>query len=101
MFVRQGILLQYFYARLRWERLSKHPHHLYNQVLPPGNILSRYIYSSSLFLLLCRWYDKHLQLCSLEKGSIDRVSIVLLTNDKANQQLAQQEGIEAYTSKFH
>ena len=52
-----------------------------------------------LKLLLFRWYDKHLELCSFENDSIDRVSIVLLTNDKLNKESAQRDGLEAYTGK--
>ncbi|XP_065058694.1 exosome complex exonuclease RRP44-like [Rhopilema esculentum] len=47
--------------------------------------------------LAASWYDKHLELCSLEKDSTDRVSIVLLTNDIANKEAAISGGIEAYT----
>ena len=46
-----------------------------------------------------RWYDKHLELCSFEHESNDRVSIVLLTNDKLNQEISQRDGIETYTGK--
>lgn len=48
-----------------------------------------------------RWYDKHLELCSYENDAINRVSVILLTNDKLNQQNAQLEGIEAYTGKLY
>ena len=52
-----------------------------------------------LNIALFRWYDKHLELCSFENDAIDRISIVLLTNDKLNQANAQCDGIETYTGK--
>ena len=57
----------------------------------------------SLYLLCyltCRWYDKHLELCNTGNADTQRVSIVLLTNDNANKDLAQKDGIEVYTGKF-
>eukprot|EP00794_Sanderia_malayensis_P006904 gene6904-7682_t len=44
-----------------------------------------------------KWYDKHLAACNGDKHYAARVSMVLLTNDADNKELAQKDGIEAYT----
>jgi len=45
----------------------------------------------------CSWYDEHLKEC--EGGSDDdlRIRVVLLTNDRENQEKAKKEGIISYT----
>lgn len=45
------------------------------------------------------WYGEHLKEC--EGGNDDdlRIRIVLLTNDRANQEKARKEGIISYTGK--
>ncbi len=45
-----------------------------------------------------RWYERHLEVCNDDKEN-DRVSIVLLTNDRDNKEIAQRDGIEVYTGK--
>lgn len=45
------------------------------------------------------WYDEHLKECEGGNDDDPRIRIVLLTNDRANQEKARKEGIISYTGK--
>ena len=44
-----------------------------------------------------KWYQKHLHLCSENAGTVDKMKVVLLTNDTDNRNKAKADGIMTYT----
>ena len=47
------------------------------------------------------WYDEHLKECDGGNDDDLRIRVVLLTNDRENQEKAKKEGIISYTGKIH